>query len=357
MTDTSTLPDAGPPSAMTTSHAADSATPTVAMDCTNPSRGHQRLLGGSMRADAADGAVDGPLETARELARLERGGEQRPQPRAGAAHGSAQRVAQRLNGGGERATLAPAEEVALGIGDVRLTPGGAVQERRQAAGGAGASGPGTGTRCGFRLTSETGLIERTEHGLGGGLDRRRPVRRLHVRGRGTVRVNARSRRQLPAGRHGRRGDAPSHDRLRHHALREPAQEVSDVRVRCRAIATARRRTREQDWHARHVRIDARQHEIVFDVLADASRVDGLQPVGLVDNHHLARQPRQPRSEEVVGEHRIVILLGIGDPGHGVRPVAGSPRLERGDPSRANPCRAGPGSRLVRAPAPRALGRP
>jgi hypothetical protein len=58
-------------------------------------------------------------------------------------------------------------------------------------------------------------------------------------------------------------------------------------------------------------------EVALEVAADPRRVVGRQSVDLVENDDLAVETRDPPSEEVVVEHGIVILLGVGHPDDGV----------------------------------------
>ncbi len=55
------------------------------------------------------------------------------------------------------------------------------------------------------------------------------------------------------------------------------------------------------------------------VQSDLPAIRRGQAVGLVEDHDLAGQPGQPRPQEVVVEGRIVVLLRVGHPGHGVDP--------------------------------------
>ena len=94
-----------------------------------------------------------------------------------------------------------------------------------------------------------------------------------------------------------------------------------------ARSGGRGRTGQEDVDGRSADRRPCRREVGLQVAPDAPSVVGTEPVGLVDDHDLAREPADPCPQEVVMERGVVVLLRIGHPGDRI-----DARQDRLDPS-------------------------
>ena len=115
--------------------------------------------------------------------------------------------------------------------------------------------------------------------------------------------------QLAGQVHDRRPDPCPHDGLGGRPVRQPHPEFIDVRRRSGG--------RHEDRHGRPIARGQASAQISFEVASDPRPVVVGKPVGLVDDHGLTVQPRDPRSKESVVQNGVVIFLEVGHPCDGV----------------------------------------
>ena len=261
------------------------------------------------RTETADRPVDRPLEAAAQLGRFDGRGKERADRRAGRRAAGRQGDPDRLDRRGQRASLAPANEEAVGIGDARLAPGHAVEQGGDAAHRPGAARPGPGTgrrvapgarvRAGRPPAGPRRSPRRSRPSAPGrrgtGSTARADRRRLPGRGRWTnaTAVAATCARTTalaatPSASHFRR--AAEVGRSGQHSVRRTLVSTDGPPIADRAGARSASRSRRM-----------------------RPSVVGTEPVGLVDDHDLASEPRQPRPQEVVMERGVVVLLRVGHP--------------------------------------------
>ena len=199
----------------------------------------------------------------------------------------------------EGTTLAPTAEVTLGIGTLFREAATALEQRSHDADRAAASCASREPRRGDSLSLQTVEVQHGENLAGDLIDRGGPTLDRDQGAGWFRRSDSRVGREI-LDRCGCRGSQPGgYHLLCLLALREPSADLADVG--CRG--------RKQDRQIGRVLIA----ELPRQVGSEALVVGDADPVGLVDDDRLARQPADPTVQIPVVEHRILVLLRIGDP--------------------------------------------
>ena len=196
--------------------------------------------------------------------------------------------------------------------------GQAIDERREMPDGAGPTRPGARPGGGLGLSLEPGQVDGPEDRRRDGRGGTRTRHSIQERSRGLLLLDAGVRCESPRQVHdGGRDARPDHG-LRGHAVEQPGTEGLEVG----GTLGARGGGREHDGHdggAALVASRGHSREVGLEVQADVLPIGPGQTIRLVEDHHLAGESGEPFAQEVVVERRVVVLLGVSHPRHGIDP--------------------------------------